>query len=71
MTLVRLSDAGQNNTTFWCRRCSIEYDPESENLRRESKITVPDRNAEPAIISISNTPDVSNLAYALEEIQLT
>jgi hypothetical protein len=58
-TLIRLTDAGMNNTAFWCRNCSVEFDPESENLRKESKITVPDMNAEPAITSVSNTPDVS------------
>ena len=51
-TLIRLTDARQNNTSFWCRHCSIEFDPESENLRKESKITVPDRNIEPAVTSI-------------------
>ncbi len=25
------------NTAFWCRNCSVEFDPESENVRRESK----------------------------------
>jgi uncharacterized Zn ribbon protein len=58
-TLIKLTDAGLNNTTFWCRHCSIEWDPEEENLRKESRIIVPDRNIEPAITSISNTPDVS------------
>jgi hypothetical protein len=57
-TLVRLTDAGLNNATWWCRNCSVEFDPEAENLRKESKITVPDRNQEPAITSVSNTPDV-------------
>src|SRR5919106_3289215 len=58
-TLIRLTDAGLNNTTFWCRHCSIEWDPEAENLRKESKIIVPDRNIEPAISSVGTTPDVS------------
>jgi hypothetical protein len=58
-TLIRLTDAGMNNTTWWCRHCSVEFDPESENLRKESKITVPDRNIEPAVTSISNAPDVN------------
>jgi hypothetical protein len=49
---VRLTDAGQNNTSFWCRHCQVEWDPESENLRRESKLFVPDRNIEPAVTSI-------------------
>jgi hypothetical protein len=51
-TLIRLTDTGQNNTSFWCRSCSVEFDPESENLRKESKITVPDRNIQPAVTSI-------------------
>jgi transcription elongation factor Elf1 len=37
-TLVRLTDAGQNNQTYWCRQCSIEYDPEAENLRKVTKV---------------------------------
>jgi uncharacterized Zn ribbon protein len=58
-TLIKLTDSSQQNTSFWCRNCSVEWDPQAENLRKESKITVPDRNAEPAITSVSNTPDVS------------
>src|SRR5918994_1033377 len=58
-TLIRLTDAGMNNTTFWCRSCSVEFDPESENLRKESKLIVPDRNIEPAVTSIGNIPDIS------------
>ena len=58
-TLVRLTDAGQNNTSWWCRHCSVEFDPESENLRKESKITVPDRNIEPAISTTPGIPDIS------------
>jgi hypothetical protein len=53
-TLIRLTDAGQNNTSFWCRSCSVEFNPESENLRKESKLVVPDRNIEPAVTSIQN-----------------
>lgn len=52
ITLVRVIDARQNNTTYWCRHCSVEFDPEAENLRKESKILVPDRNQEAAITSI-------------------
>ena len=53
-TLSKLQDAGQNNIMYFCTRCSIEFDPESENLRKESKITVPDQNVEPAATSIQN-----------------
>jgi hypothetical protein len=58
-TLIRLTDAGQINTTFWCRNCSVEFDPESENLRKESKIMVPDRNIEPAIATTPGIPDIT------------
>jgi hypothetical protein len=57
-TLIRLTDAGQNNTTFWCRNCSVEFDPENENLRKESKLSVPDRNIEPVVATTPGIPDV-------------
>jgi hypothetical protein len=50
-TLSKLQDAGQNNTTYFCTRCAIQFDPESENLRKESKLIVPNRN-EAAVTSI-------------------
>ena len=58
-SLIRLTDAGMNNTTFWCRHCSIEFNPESENLRKESKLIVPDRNIEPAVTSIQTNMEDS------------
>jgi DNA-directed RNA polymerase subunit RPC12/RpoP len=58
-TLIRLTDSGQNNTTYWCRHCSVEFDPVSENLRKESKIIVPDRNVEPAVATTPGIPDIS------------
>jgi hypothetical protein len=48
-----------NNQTYWCHHCSIEWDPESENLRKESKITVQDRNIEPAIATTPGIPNIS------------
>jgi hypothetical protein len=47
------------NTAFWCRNCSVEYDVESENVRRESKLSVPDRNVEPAVATTPGIPDIS------------
>src|ERR687897_2136511 len=58
-SLIRLTDAGQNNQTYWCRHCSIEFNPESENLRKESKLIVPDRNIEPAVSTTPGIPDIS------------
>jgi hypothetical protein len=60
-TLIRLTDSGMQNTAFWCRNCSVEFDPESENVRRESKLTVPDRNIEPAVATTPGIPDISIL----------
>jgi hypothetical protein len=47
------------NTAFWCKNCSVEFDPESENVRRESKLSVPNRNIEPAVATTSGIPDIS------------
>src|ERR687896_2500173 len=58
-TLIRLTDAGQNNQTYWCRNCSIEYDPEAENLRKETKLKVPERNVEPCVSTTPGIPDIS------------
>jgi hypothetical protein len=60
-TLSKLQDAGKNNTTYFCTRCAIEFDPESENLRKESKLVVPDRSIQPAVTSIQ-----SNMADEVE-----
>ena len=65
-TLIRLTDAGQNNPTFWCRHCSVEWDPESENLRKESKLVVPDRSIQPAVTSLQyNMADEVAIRYAV------
>jgi transposase-like protein len=48
-TLIRLTDRSLQNAAYWCRHCSVEFDPESESVRRESKLSVPDRNIEPAV----------------------
>jgi hypothetical protein len=47
------------NTAFWCRNCSVEFYPENENVRRESKLSLPDRNIEPAISTTPGIPDIS------------
>ena len=47
------------NTSFWCRNCSVEFNLEEENVRRESKLSVPDRNIEPAVATTPGTPDIS------------
>jgi hypothetical protein len=58
-TLIRLTDSSLQNTAFWCRNCSVEFNPEEENVRRESKLSVPDRNIEPAVSTTPGIPDIS------------
>lgn len=76
-TLVRLTDAGGDNNTYWCRSCSVEFDSAEENVRRESKISVPDRNIEPAVattpsigeesVSIRHEPEIKGALKALKD----
>ena len=61
-TLVRLTDAGGKNNTYWCRNCAVEWDPAEENVRRESKLLVPDRNAETLV---STTPGLNEDSVAI------
>ena len=44
---------------YFCTRCSVEFDPAEDNLRKESKITVPDRNVEPCVSTTPGIPDIS------------
>jgi len=64
-TLIRLTDSSMQNTAFWCRNCSVEFDPENENVRRESKLSVPDRNIEPAV---STTPSINEDSIAIRHV---
>lgn len=59
LTIYALTDAGMNNTSFWCRNCSVEFNPEEENVRRESELSVPNRNIEPAVSTTPGIPDIS------------
>jgi uncharacterized Zn ribbon protein len=66
-TLSRLTDSSGQNHSYYCNNCSIEFNPESENVRRESKISVPDRNAEPCVTSIqTNMEDDIRIRKLLE-----
>jgi hypothetical protein len=47
------------NTAFWCRNCSVEFNPEEENVRRESKLSVPDRNEETLVAQTPGIRDIS------------
>ena len=74
---MRLTDAGGSNQTYWCRNCSVEWDRAEENIRRESKLSVPDRNIEPAVtttpgigadsVAIRNEPEIKGGLKALRD----
>ena len=57
--LVRLRDAGHNNTIWWCKQCQFEVDISETEVRKKSKLETPRKNTEPAITSVGVTPDVS------------
>jgi hypothetical protein len=60
-TLSKLIDSSSQNPSLYCSRCQMSFDPEYDSLRKESKITVPDRAAEPCITSIQ-----TNMANEVE-----
>jgi hypothetical protein len=63
-TLSKLTDHSGQNVSFYCTRCNIEFDPETENIRRESKISVPNRNEETLV---AHTPLVNEDAVAIRK----
>lgn len=77
--LSRLSDADQNNSMHLCIHCSVSYDVENENVRRESKLSVPDRNEETFVaqtpgqdylnkkVEINHTPEIKGGLKALQQ----
>jgi hypothetical protein len=60
-SLVRLSDKNNQSERWFCRNCSIEFDPEDEKIRHKQRLSIPAEDVEPAIASIDVTPDVSIL----------
>ena len=61
-SLVRLSDRNNQNESWYCNRCSIEY-PDATNIRHQLKISVPDRNPETLV---STTPGQDYLNKRVE-----
>jgi hypothetical protein len=53
-TLGKLIDSSGQNPSWYCNHCQISFDPDQENLRKESKLLVPDRDQEPLITSIQH-----------------
>jgi hypothetical protein len=56
-TLLRLTDHGGNNHTYYCNTCQVSH--LSETTRKIPKLGTQHKEVEPAVTSIDFTPDVS------------
>jgi hypothetical protein len=45
-TLTRLTDRSGKNESWYCNNCSIEFNPEDEQIRHKQRLSVPNRNTE-------------------------
>jgi hypothetical protein len=59
-TLSKLIDSSGQNPSLYCSRCQMSFDPEYDNLRHESKITIPNEDIEPAAVSLQYTADLTD-----------
>jgi transposase-like protein len=57
--LVKLTDRSGKNESYYCNSCGIDFQPDNENVRRETKLSVPNRNIEPAASTTPGTPDIT------------
>jgi hypothetical protein len=57
---TRLKDSSGKNPSYYCNYCDMEFQPESENLRRVSKLSVPLRDTE-TLIAHSPAIDYRNV----------
>src|SRR5919106_2256441 len=58
-SLVRLSDKNNQSESWFCRACSIEFDPNDDKISHKQRLSIPYQDNEPAIASIGVIPDVS------------
>jgi hypothetical protein len=58
-SLVRLSDRNSQCESWFCRNCSIEFNPIDEQVSHKQRLSIPYQDMEPAVVSIGVTPDVS------------
>jgi hypothetical protein len=58
-SLVRLSDRNNQGESWFCRNCSITFDPDDEQIRYKQRISIPAQDIEPAITSVGTISDVS------------
>jgi transposase-like protein len=58
--LVKLTDRSGKNESYYCNSCGIDFQPDNENVRRESKLSVPDRNQE-TLVATTPSQDYTSL----------
>jgi ribosomal protein L30/L7E len=75
---VRLSDSNNQNESYYCNRCSVEY-PDTTNIRQQLKISVPDRDQETLVsttlgidylnksVEIHHEPEIKGGLKALQQ----
>jgi ribosomal protein L37AE/L43A len=51
-TLVRLSNNGDKNESWFCRACQIPFEPSEKPIRKKSKLGMQRNEVEPAVTSI-------------------
>jgi hypothetical protein len=51
-SLVRLSDKNSQSESWFCRNCSIEFNPDDDKVSHKQKLSIPAQDIEPAVTSI-------------------
>jgi hypothetical protein len=64
--LVKLTDRSGKNESYYCNLCGIGFQPNNENVRRESKLSVPDRNQE-TLVSTTPGQDYLNASVQIHK----
>jgi len=62
-TLTKLTDRNNQNESYYCNSCGIDFQPDNENVRRETKLSVPDRSTETLV---ATTPGIDYLNKSVE-----
>jgi hypothetical protein len=58
-SLVRLSDKNNQSESWFCRNCSIEFNPDDEHVSHKQKLSIPHQEIEPAVTSIQTNQSKS------------
>ena len=58
-SLVRLSDKNNQSESWFCRSCSIKFDPDDEKISHKQKLSIPYQDNEPCVSTTPGIPDIS------------